>query len=102
MLVVAPLSANSLAKLANGLCDNLLTCIVRAWDPAKPMLLAPAMNTLMWANPFTARHLNEVRSVYGAQVIDVVSKKLACGDVGAGAMASAGTIIESVVTALGG
>lgn len=66
------------------------------------MLLAPAMNTLMWGNPFTSRHLNEVRNVYGAQVIDVVSKKLVCGDVGAGAMASTATIIDRVVTTLGG
>jgi phosphopantothenoylcysteine decarboxylase len=54
-LLVAPLSANSLAKLANGLCDNLLTCVVRAWDFRKPLAVAPAMNTAMWDSPFTAR-----------------------------------------------
>src|SRR4051812_48835159 len=53
ILVVAPLDANTLAKLAVGLCDNCLTCVWRAWDPAKPVVLAPAMNTLMWENPFT-------------------------------------------------
>lgn len=66
------------------------------------MLLAPAMNTVMWENPFTARHLNEVRSVYGARIIDVTTKKLACGDVGTGALANVATIIDSVVTVLGG
>lgn len=60
------------------------------------------MNTQMWLNPFTSRHLNEIRSVYSAQVIDVVSKKLACGDVGAGAMASPDTIINTVLTVLSG
>jgi phosphopantothenoylcysteine decarboxylase len=55
VLLVAPLSANSLAKLANGLCDNLLTCVARAWDFRKPLAVAPAMNTAMWDSPFTAR-----------------------------------------------
>ena len=51
-------AANTLAKVANGLCDNLLTCVVRAWDWGnKPVLLAPAMNTLMWDSPFTEQHL---------------------------------------------
>lgn len=55
VLLVAPLSANTLAKLANGLCDNLLTCVARAWDFSRPLLVAPAMNTLMWESPFTAK-----------------------------------------------
>ncbi|KAJ3255118.1 hypothetical protein HDU77_003801 [Chytriomyces hyalinus] len=42
LMLVAPLDANTLGKLANGLCDNLLTCILRAWDVSKPVLLAPA------------------------------------------------------------
>src|SRR5262249_10521669 len=54
VLVVAPLDANTLAKLAGGLCDNFLTCVFRAWDfAAKPVVLAPAMNTLMWQSPVT-------------------------------------------------
>lgn len=40
MLVIAPLSANTLAKIAGGLCDNLLTCVVRAWDFGKPLLVS--------------------------------------------------------------
>ncbi len=51
VFVIAPLDANTLAKLAVGLCDNCLTCVWRAWDTAKPVVLAPAMNTLMWQNP---------------------------------------------------
>jgi len=53
VLVIAPLSANTLAKLAGGLCDNLLTCIARAWDVSRPLLVAPAMNTAMWEHPLT-------------------------------------------------
>ncbi|KAK1319735.1 Phosphopantothenoylcysteine decarboxylase [Acorus calamus] len=57
MMVIAPLSANTLGKIAGGLCDNLLTCIIRAWDFEKPLFVAPAMNTFMWNNPFTEHHL---------------------------------------------
>jgi len=61
VLLIAPLSANSLGKLAAGLCDNLLLSVCRAWDfAAKPMLLAPAMNTCMWVHPLTARQLATV------------------------------------------
>ena len=91
LVLVAPLSANTLAKAANGLCDNLLTCVLRAWDFAKPCLVAPAMNTFMWESAFTEQHLAVLRGL-GATVVDPVSKTLACGDVGFGAMASVATL----------
>ncbi|KAK9788158.1 hypothetical protein WJX73_002590 [Symbiochloris irregularis] len=94
-MVIAPLSANTLAKCAQGLCDNLLTCIVRAWDFSKPLLLAPAMNTMMWDSPFTGRQLAELETM-GATVIAPMSKALACGDVGTGAMAEVHTVLEKV------
>jgi phosphopantothenoylcysteine synthetase/decarboxylase len=57
MLVIAPLSARYLAKLANGLCDDLLTSVVRAWpsskESRKPLLLAPCLHNLIWAHPVT-------------------------------------------------
>ena len=65
LLVVAPLDANTLAKFALGLCDNFLTCLFRAWDFSKPVILAPAMNTLMWQNPVTARHLGQLLLDHG-------------------------------------
>ena len=64
MLVVAPLSANTLAKFSNGICDNLLTNIFRAWAYKKingiwmiqkPILVAPAMNTNMYEHPITEK-----------------------------------------------
>src|SRR5207249_4147638 len=58
LFLIAPLDANTLAKLASGLSDNCLTCVWRAWEPSRPVVLAPAMNTLMWENPLTRRHLN--------------------------------------------
>jgi phosphopantothenoylcysteine decarboxylase len=110
LLVIAPLDANTLAKLANGLCDNCLTCVWRAWDPTRPVLLAPAMNTFMWEHPLTMRHLRQLAGDAGAapppdlsveelpawinshcpklRLVAPVSRQLACGDVGVGAMAS--------------
>lgn len=85
-MIIAPLSANTLAKIANGICDNLLTCIVRAWDFEKTILLAPAMNTYMWKNPLTKKQL-EVCTDLGFIIVPPISKTLACGDVGEGAMA---------------
>jgi phosphopantothenoylcysteine decarboxylase len=96
LFVIAPLDANTLAKLATGICDNCLTCVWRAWDLNKPVLLAPAMNTLMWEHPYTARHFKELETFSNVQVIPPISKELACGDIGVGAMASVESIIIRV------
>ncbi|XP_013411463.1 phosphopantothenoylcysteine decarboxylase-like [Lingula anatina] len=95
ILIVAPLDANTLAKMANGICDNLLTCIIRAWDTDKPLLVAPAMNTYMWDHPHTARHIQAVEEL-GCTVIPCISKQLICGDSGLGAMAEVSSIVEKV------
>jgi phosphopantothenoylcysteine decarboxylase len=118
ILLIAPLDANTLAKLANGLADNCLTCVWRAWEPARPVVLAPAMNTLMWQHPATARHLRQIAADMGAMPPDGIGldalmdwinghcprlhiaapedRRLACGDVGVGAMAAVETIAEQV------
>jgi phosphopantothenoylcysteine decarboxylase len=94
ILIIAPVSANTLAKMANGICDNLLTCIIRAWG-SKPMILAPAMNTEMWNSPFTAAHLEIIRKVYNVRIVPPVSKMLACGYEGMGAMADIKDIVAT-------
>src|SRR4029079_16580877 len=88
LLLVAPLDANTLAKFALGLADNCLTCVYRAWDRPKPIVLAPAMNTLMWDDPATGRHLAQVKEDMGPRVTIVPPqvKPLACDDIGIGAM----------------
>lgn len=97
VLVIAPLDANTLSKLANGLCDNLLTCVVRAWDLGKPLFFAPAMNTYMWEHPLTSRHINSLCE-FGFKEIPCIEKVLMCGEKGLGAMAETDTIVESVAS----
>jgi phosphopantothenoylcysteine decarboxylase len=97
--VIAPLDANTLAKLSHGICDNLLTCVFRAWDWTKPVFLCPAMNTYMWENQPTDEQIEsftdrENRRNKKVHIIHPVEKRLACGDVGAGALAPAAKIIE--------
>jgi phosphopantothenoylcysteine decarboxylase len=121
VLIVAPLDANTLAKFALGISDNFLTCLFRAWDFTKPIVLAPAMNTLMWESPVTLRHLRQIvndrapaaspipydwtleqaPSVFAQHAPGIVlvppqAKRLACGDIGLGAMAEVAQIAEVV------
>lgn len=95
VFVIAPLSANTLAKLANGICDNLLTCVARAWDFKKLFVVAPAMNTNMWTHPVTKEHLEKLKS-WGIEIVEPVEKTLFCGDTGIGAMAHVDDIINQV------
>jgi phosphopantothenoylcysteine decarboxylase len=119
VFIVAPLDANTLAKFALGLSDNCLTCVFRAWDYARPVVLAPAMNTLMWESPVTRRHLAQIlddrgdgrapagwslaeadvifaRHAPGIVLVPPQAKRLACGDVGLGAMAEVASVAEVV------
>jgi phosphopantothenoylcysteine decarboxylase len=98
LLLIAPLDANTLAKFALGITDNCLACVYRAWDRSRPIILAPAMNTLMWEHPATARHLNQVREDVGNSlvIVEPIEKKLACDDVGIGAMASREQILAAL------
>ncbi len=119
VLIVAPLDANSLAKFALGVSDNLLTCIFRAWDFARPVFLAPAMNSLMWQSPVTLRHLRQLLDDHSTDpvptgwtlddaadmfaryaprivLIPPQAKRLACGDIGIGAMAEVTAVAEIV------
>lgn len=119
LFLIAPLDANTLAKLAMGLCDNCLTCVWRAWDFSRPVMLAPAMNTLMWDHPQTVSHLRSLAQLHGRvmplaltsdaavqwindqklpslKLVGPVAKNLACGDVGQGAMAEVPQIVEAV------
>ena len=99
VLLIAPLTANTLAKMASGMGDNLLTCVVLAWSGGKPMIVAPAMNTQMWINPLVENNIEAIEAAYNAIIVQPIAKKLACGDEGVGAMANIKDIIEVVDTA---
>ena len=95
LLVISPLDANTLAKIAHGICDNLLTCVVRSWDVKRPLLFAPAMSTHMWQHAITARQLGILRS-FGYVEIPSVRKKLAHSNKDVCAMAELETIVKEV------
>ncbi|XP_066541070.1 phosphopantothenoylcysteine decarboxylase isoform X2 [Hoplias malabaricus] len=95
MLVIAPLDANTLGKIASGICDNLLTCVVRAWDTSRPLLFCPAMNTAMWQHPITSQQVATLQG-FGYVEVPCITKKLVCGDEGKGAMAEVSTIVETI------
>jgi len=99
LLLIAPLSANTLAKMANGICDNLLTCIARAWDPNKSVVVAPAMNTQMYKHPITKDQIEKLgHYYYNYSIAWPISKELACGDIGIGAMANISDIVKKCIT----
>ncbi|XP_039254491.1 phosphopantothenoylcysteine decarboxylase-like [Styela clava] len=96
LVLFAPLDANTLAKLANGLCDNLVSCIARAWDfNARPVVFCPSMNTQMWLHPVTAPQVETLKK-WGCKFVSPVVKVLACGAEGIGAMAEIEEIVEAV------
>ncbi len=94
--IIAPCTANTLAKISQGFADNLLTNCVRAWDfgdEEKRMDIALAMNTQMYHSPFTAQQVNIMRNL-GARIHTPVVKKLVCGVEGIGAMAHIDDILN--------
>jgi len=124
-MLVAPLSAHTLAKISQGFCDDTLSCVIRAWDfghgsrPGKALLLAPAMNTAMWEHPLTQSQLltmqgfwnsdrgngrqlkgeDENKNSHDENLIRIISpqvKTLACGEIGNGALASVDEILHFV------
>ncbi|KAF4573275.1 hypothetical protein EYR36_007786 [Pleurotus pulmonarius] len=97
VVLTAPCSANTLAKIASSICDNLATSLLRALTPTTPTYVFPAMNTLMYEHPLTSEHLRIVREVIGYNVVGPIGKALACGDIGIGAMTEWGDIVQTVV-----
>ena len=97
-LVVAPATANILAKFAHGIADDFLTTLYLA--TRAPVLVAPAMNVNMWEHAATQANLEILRQ-RGVRVVEPGTGDLACGMVGAGRMAEPETIADAVLSALG-
>ncbi|MFZ1446580.1 MAG: bifunctional phosphopantothenoylcysteine decarboxylase/phosphopantothenate--cysteine ligase CoaBC [Candidatus Dechloromonas phosphoritropha] len=94
LILVAPASANFLARCANGFADDLLATMVLARNC--PLLLAPAMNRQMWENPATQRNVVQLQAD-GVQFVGPASGEQACGEVGVGRMAEPAEILEEVI-----
>jgi phosphopantothenoylcysteine decarboxylase / phosphopantothenate---cysteine ligase len=97
--VVAPCSANVLGKIACGLADDALTTVLLALPSPVRVVLAPAMNTEMWNNPAVRRNLRWIDELGRYRVVEPASKRLACGDVGPGALAEPADILSFVTSA---
>ncbi|HUI43664.1 MAG TPA: bifunctional phosphopantothenoylcysteine decarboxylase/phosphopantothenate--cysteine ligase CoaBC [Terriglobia bacterium] len=97
-LIIAPATANVLAKIAHGLADDFLTTLALA--TRAPLIVAPAMNVNMWENPATRGNL-DVLKARGVRLVDAEEGYLACGMVGAGRLASLESIVAAVCAALG-
>lgn len=93
VVVIAPCTANVIAKIAHGRADDLLTTTVLATEA--PLVVAPAMNTHMWTKDITRRNLAELIG-RGAVVVEPGTGELACGDVGEGRLAEVGLIADAV------
>lgn len=108
-MLIAPCSADALAKITTGISDSLVYSVVRAWDTTglvdrkkKRVLVAPAMNTAMWNHPVTEKGLAVLREWQEwVEVLSPIKKDLACGDVGDGAMREWREIVGVVEKRLG-
>lgn len=109
VLLVAPLSANTMAKMVNGISDGLLLSVIRAWDTTgmidimkKRIFVAPAMNTAMWRHPITMKQIKVLEQDWGEgedgwiTVLRPMQKELACGDTGDGAMLDWNKIVVAI------
>lgn len=120
LMVIAPLSANCLAKMALGMSDNLVMSVARAWDTTgqidrirpgimlegnairKTIMVAPAMNTAMFYHAVTVKHMQVLVGEWGVQnggwieLLAPIEKSLACGDAGSGAMREWTAIVRDI------
>jgi len=95
VVCLAPLSANTLGKLACGLADDALTTVTMAIPEGVPVVLGPAMNTQMWAHPVVKRNLRWLAEMGRYTVVAPVEKRLACGDHGPGGLAEPADLLAA-------
>ena len=97
VVVIAPATANIIAKIANGIADDCLTTTILA--TTAPVIICPAMNTNMWNNPLTCENISKLKKL-GFLIIEPTSGMLACGDVGKGKLMEISQIKKEVLTEL--
>jgi phosphopantothenoylcysteine decarboxylase/phosphopantothenate--cysteine ligase len=98
LLLIAPATADIIARTAHGLCDDLLSTMICA--AACPVVFAPAMNNRMWDNPITQENCQKLQKL-GYRFIGPASGWLACRNVGAGRLTEPSSIVDEVVELLG-
>ena len=91
-----PMAKMAMAKLAMGLADDAVTTVLMAVPRQTPIVLAPAMNTVMWDHPATRRNREWLTEMNRYQFVDPIEKRLACGDVGPGGLADVADIAMAV------
>lgn len=94
-VLVAPATANTLAKLAHGLADDLVSTLCLATDA--PLAVAPAMNRLMWAHAATQSNVNTLRS-RGVTILGPAAGEQACGEIGEGRLLEPDAIVAALLT----
>jgi len=96
LLLIAPATANIIAKLAHGLADDALSCIALALNPAAKLIIAPAMNGKMWQHPATQQNLATLKS-RGADIVGPDAGMLSCGYEGVGRLETVDEIVKRVL-----
>lgn len=94
--VIAPTSANSLSKISQGICDNLLTTVVCALPKKTKVILAPAMNDCMWNNPIIKANISKLKKLKKYLILNPAKGELACGSYGQGRMVEAKEIYKKI------
>ena len=97
-IVIVPATANIIAKIANGICDDMLTCAICATKA--PILLAPAMNTLMYGNKIVQANIDKLKK-FGCHFTGPIKGRLVCGAEGIGHIQDPQAIIKEVNSLLG-
>jgi phosphopantothenoylcysteine synthetase/decarboxylase len=107
IMVIAPLTLNTLGKMANGICDNLLMSVYFALPKTTHVVVAPAMDTNMWENAVTQQNIVKLQQMscshvgHDFSIVGPVEGKLAGGEIGTGAMARLDDIVSRIIAKLG-
>lgn len=93
LILIAPATANVIAKIASGICDDLLTCVVSATK--SPVVICPAMNENMYRNKITQENIRKLKT-FGYKFVGPKEGRLACNKTGIGCLAEVETIVQEV------
>jgi len=99
LAIICPATANIINKLAAGIGDDYISTTFLAFDPAKPYLIAPAMNKNMWAHPATSKSVGVLKS-WGVKILGAGTGYQACGDQGVGRLLEPEEIYREIIKSL--